>query len=195
MRNTRAESAMLSRAIEPIDLPNEAELLEVISTAEGASAVFLAAYHALDDTIGVLMQTIFYKDDYAVKFVVDPLLKNQGPLGDVMVRSKLLYGLGVINRQIYEDVERFVTLKEWADTPHSSIYFTDPDVIEELQKVHVVQSVMPIDYDQQAANNLPEEMLTMFIDRHNQKVQSSIVLAIAELVRQICHCDTSFLPS
>ena len=112
-----------------------------------------------------------------------------------MVRSKLLYGLGVINRQIYEDVESFVTLKEWADTPHSSIYFTDPDVIEELQKVHVVQSVMPIDYDQQAANSLPEEMLTMFIDRHNQKVQSSIVLAIAELVRQICHCDTSFLPS
>jgi mannitol operon repressor len=195
MRNTRAESAMLSKAIEPIDLPNEAELLEVISTAEDASAVFLAAYHALDDTIGVLMQTIFYKDDYAVKFVVDPLLKNQGPLGDVMVRSKLLYGLGVINREIYEDVERFVTLKEWADTPQGSIYFTDPDVIEELQKVHVVQSVMPIDYDQQAANNLPEEMLTMFIDRHNQKVQSSIVLAIAELVRQICHCDTLFLPS
>ncbi len=195
MRNTRAESAMLSRAIEPIDLPNEAELLEVISTAEDASAVFLAAYHALDDTIGVLMQTIFYKDDYAVKFVVDPLLKNQGPLGDVMVRSKLLYGLGVINREIYEDVERFVTLKEWADTPQSSIYFTDPDVIEELQRVHVVQSVMPIDYDQQAANSLPQEMLTMFVERHNQKVQSSIVLAIAELVRQICHSDTSFLPS
>lgn len=195
MRNTRAESVMLSKAIEPVDLPNEAELLEVISTAEDASAVFLAAYHALDDTIGVLMQSIFYKDDYAVKYVVDPLLKNQGPLGDVMIRSKLLYGLGVINREIYEDIERFVTLKEWADTPQSSIYFTDPDVIEELQRVHVVQSVMPIDYDQQAANNLPQEMLTMFIERHNQKVQSSIVLAIAELVRQICHSDTSFLPS
>lgn len=81
MRNTRAESVMLSKAIEPVDLPNEAELLEVISTAEDASAVFLAAYHALDDTIGVLMQSIFYKDDYAVKYVVDPLLKNQGPLG------------------------------------------------------------------------------------------------------------------
>ncbi|MCG9632739.1 MULTISPECIES: MltR family transcriptional regulator [Vibrio] len=195
MRNTRAESVMLSKAIEPVDLPNEAELLEVISTAEDASAVFLAAYHALDDTIGVLMQSIFYKDDYAVKYVVDPLLKNQGPLGDVMIRSKLLYGLGVINREIYEDIERFVTLKEWADTPQSSIYFTDPDVIEELQRVHVVQSVMPIDYDQQAANSLPQEMLTMFIERHNQKVQSSIVLAIAELVRQICHSDTSFLPS
>lgn len=112
-----------------------------------------------------------------------------------MIRSKLLYGLGVINREIYEDIERFVTLKEWADTPQSSIYFTDPDVIEELQRVHVVQSVMPIDYDQQAANSLPQEMLTMFIERHNQKVQSSIVLAIAELVRQICHSDTSFLPS
>lgn len=195
MRNTRAESVMLSKAIEPVDLPNEAELLEVISTAEDASAVFLAAYHALDDTIGVLMQSIFYKDDYAVKYVVDPLLKNQGPLRDVMIRSKLLYGLGVINREIYEDIERFVTLKEWADTPQSSIYFTDPDVIEELQRVHVVQSVMPIDYDQQAANSLPQEMLTMFIERHNQKVQSSIVLAIAELVRQICHSDTSFLPS
>ena len=195
MRNTRAESVMLSKAIEPVDLPNEAELLEVISTAEDPSAVFLAAYHALDDTIGVLMQSIFYKDDYAVKYVVDPLLKNQGPLGDVMIRSKLLYGLGVINREIYEDIERFVTLKEWADTPQSSIYFTDPDVIEELQRVHVVQSVMPIDYDQQAANSLPQEMLTMFIERHNQKVQSSIVLAIAELVRQICHSDTSFLPS
>jgi mannitol operon repressor len=195
MRNTRAESVMLSKAIEPVDLPNEAELLEVISTAEDASAVFLAAYHALDDTIGVLMQSIFYKDDYAVKYVVDPLLKNQGPLGDMMIRSKLLYGLGVINREIYEDIERFVTLKEWADTLQSSIYFTDPDVIEELQRVHVVQSVMPIDYDQQAANSLPQEMLTMFIERHNQKVQSSIVLAIAELVRQICHSDTSFLPS
>ncbi len=35
---------------------------------------------------------VFRKDDYAVKYAVEPLLDGDGPLGDLSVRLKLIYG-------------------------------------------------------------------------------------------------------
>ncbi|MBF4190326.1 hypothetical protein ISX56_34390, partial [Serratia ureilytica] len=51
---------------------------------------------AEDEAINVLVVQVFRKDDYAVKYAVEPLLSGSGPLGELSVRLKLMYGLGVI---------------------------------------------------------------------------------------------------
>ncbi|MGR5063336.1 MltR family transcriptional regulator [Photobacterium sp. DNB22_13_2] len=176
---------------ESIHLPNESELLEVISQADNVSSVFSAAYHALDDTVGALMQSLFEQNDYSVKFVIEPLISNSGPLGDVLVRTKLLLGLAVINKQLYSDIETFVRLKDLAEARSDDISFTDAEVLQELRKISAIERTMPIHYDPSMLKGLSEPMLNMFIDRHNQKVHSTIVLAITDIVENLRHSRLS----
>ncbi|GDY26313.1 MltR family transcriptional regulator [Agarivorans sp. Toyoura001] len=170
----------------PIHPTNEAELLEAIAEASSASECLMAAYDALDDTVDTLLKSIFNKDDYAVKFAVDPLLKNDGPLGDIMLRAKLILGLGVISQEIYEDIEIFVTLREWTKIQDEKVSFTEIDILFELNKVHAIQRIMPIEEDLARLNKLSGPMYDMHLARHNQKVRSTIVLAITDMVAYLC---------
>lgn len=186
--NQSATNVALShyRAAMPIQTSHETELLEALSEADSASECLLAAYDALDDTVDALLQNIFHKDDYAVKFVVEPLLSNDGPLGDIMVRGKLLLGLGVISKEVYDDIEIFVTLKEWAKIQDNNVSFTEVDVLFELNRVNAIKRIMPIDYDEDMVKTMSGPMLEMFLGRHHQKVQSTIVLAITDIVNMLC---------
>lgn len=170
----------------PLHRPNETELLEALSDAKDASECLLAAYDALDDTLDAVINTIFHKDDHSVKYVVEPLLKSDGPLGDISVRAKLLLGLGVISKTVFDDIEVFVTLKEWTKFQDSEVSFTEVDVIFELNKVGAIQNSMPIVYDEAMVEGLDDLMLTMYQERHYQRVKSTIILAITELVAVLC---------
>ena len=174
------------RAVMPIHPDNEAELLEAISEAKSASEVLFAAFDALEDTVDALLKNIFHKDDFAVKFVVEPLLSNSGPLGEIMVRSKLLLGLGVISKALYDDLEIFVTLKEWAKVQGEDTSFTDENILFELNRTASIQKIMPIEFDQSLIEGLSGPMLDMFMARHNQRVQSTIVLAITDMIQELC---------
>ncbi|WP_241033794.1 MltR family transcriptional regulator [Vibrio maerlii] len=175
-----------SRLNESIHLPNENELLEVISQADNASSVINAAYHALDDAVGALTQRLFAHNDCAIQFVVDPLMSNDGPLGDMIVRSKLLLGLGMIPKENYEDIECFVRLKDWLEKQENKVIdFTQPVLLTELRTVQAIKRCMPIEYDPSMISGLSDSMLKMFIERHNQKVKSTIVIAITDIVSQL----------
>ncbi len=175
-----------ARLNESIHLPNEAELLEVISQADNASSVMSAAYHALDDAVGALTQRLFSHNDCNVQFVIDPLMNNNGPLGDMTVRSQLLLGLGVIDKESYDDLSMFVYLKDWFEkSSNHEVDFTEPTLLSKLREIKAIKRTMPIDYDPSMLAGLSESMLGMFIDRHNQKVQSTVVLAITDLVSQL----------
>ncbi|MDA0143365.1 MltR family transcriptional regulator [Vibrio sp. RW] len=174
------------RAVMPIHPSHETELLEALSEAESAGACLMAAYDALDDTVDAVLKNIFKKDDTAIKFVVEPLLNSGGPLGEIMIRGKLLLGLGVISKELYDDLEVFVTLKEWAKIQGEDTSFTEVDVIFELNKVHAIQRIMPIEYDAKMVETMSGPMLQMFLGRHHQKVKSTIVLAITDIINTLC---------
>jgi mannitol operon repressor len=54
----------------------------------------IAAVELLTEAVNILVLQVFRKDDYAVKYAVEPLLDGSGPLGDLSL--KLIYRLGVL---------------------------------------------------------------------------------------------------
>ncbi|WP_334568421.1 MltR family transcriptional regulator [Vibrio scophthalmi] len=169
----------------PIHSSHEVELLEELAESADAAECLLCAYDVLEDMLDALLKSIFHKDDYAVKFVVDPLLTSDGPLGEILVRIKLLLGLGVISKQTYDDIEVFVTLKEWVKVQEGKVDFWDQDIVFELNRVNAIQKIMPIDYSPELVEGLNDEMKAMFLDRHFQKVRSTIVLAVNDIHQQL----------
>lgn len=178
-------AAEKARHNESIHLPDESELLEVISQADSPSAVLSAAFHALDDAVGAVMQVMLSRSGQSVQYIVDPLMTTQGPLGNIKVRAALLLGLGVMSREVYADLEVFLRLKEYSEGSEKLTSFTDLYVLTELRGVEAIKRTMPIEYDPSMISGLSDSMMTMFIERHNQKVRSTIVLAITELVEQL----------
>ncbi|CAM2932883.1 MltR family transcriptional regulator [Vibrio rarus] len=170
----------------PINPEHETELLEALSEADSAYECLLTAYDALDDTVDALLKSIFFKDDHAVKYVVDPLLTNDGPLGEIQVRTKLLLGLGSISKQIYDDIDIFVTLREWAKIQGSKVSFTEVDVLFELNKINAIKGIMPIEFDADLLQGMSGATLEMFLSRHFKRVRSTLVLAVTDIITQLC---------
>jgi len=169
----------------PIHSNHESELLEELAESTNAAECLLCAFDVLEDMLDALLKSIFHKDDYAVKYVVDPLLTNDGPLGEILVRIKLLLGLGVISKEVYDDIEVFVTLKEWVKVQEGKISFWDQDIVFELNKINAIQKNMSVDYSPELIEGLSESMQAMFLERHFQKVRSTIVLAVNDIHQQL----------
>ncbi len=165
-----------------INVPLESDLLEALAESKTASECLMVAYDVLEDGIDSLLKSIFYKDDYAVKYVVEPLLTSDGPLSDILIRGKLLLGLGVISKDFYDDIDIFVTLKKWVKIQDNEVSFLEADVIFELNKVHAIQKIMPIYFDNSVMEDLSESMHDMYIDNYTQKVISTITLAVTDML-------------
>ncbi|WP_258563718.1 MltR family transcriptional regulator, partial [Shigella sonnei] len=73
----------------------ENRVLESLNASKTVRNFMLMAVELLAEAVSLLMLQAFRKDDYAVKYAVEPLLSGSGPLGELSVRLKLIYGLGM----------------------------------------------------------------------------------------------------
>lgn len=97
----------------------------------------------MTEAVNILVLQVFRKDDYAVKYAVEPLLDGDGPLGDLSVRLKLIYGLGVISRAEYEDAELLMALREELNHDGNEYSFTDDEILGPFGELHCVAALPP----------------------------------------------------
>ncbi|XNM50291.1 MltR family transcriptional regulator [Escherichia coli] len=110
----------------------ENRVLERLNAGKTVRSFLITAVELLTEAVNLLVLQVFRKDDYAVKYAVEPLLDGDGPLGDLSVRLKLIYGLGVINRQEYEDAELLMALREELNHDGNEYAFTDDEILDPL---------------------------------------------------------------
>lgn len=72
----------------------ENRVLEHLNAGKTVRSFLMAAVDLLAEALNILVVQIFRKDDYAVKYAVEPLLVGDGPLSELSVRLKLVYALG-----------------------------------------------------------------------------------------------------
>ncbi|MDU7101635.1 MAG: MltR family transcriptional regulator [Enterobacter sp.] len=163
---------------------------------QNAAQVILRPDYRLSDMQAIMEQTqafenrvlerlnagkVFRKDDYAVKYAVEPLLDGDGPLGDLSVRLKLIYGLGVLNRQEYEDAELLMALREELNHDGNEYTFTDDEILGPFGELHCVTALPPVPQ----FDNSDPELYAMQKLRYQQVVRSTMVLSLTELISRI----------
>ncbi|WP_110877133.1 mannitol operon repressor MtlR [Franconibacter helveticus] len=160
----------------------ENRVLERLNAGKTVRGLLIAAVDLLTEAVNILVLQVFRKDDYAVKYAVEPLLDGDGPLGDLSVRLKLIYGLGVISRAEYEDCELLMALREELNHDGSEYLFTDDEILGPFGELHCVAALPP-------APTLIEggdvELLAMQKQRYQQMLRSTMVLSLTELISKI----------
>ncbi|PSN07247.1 mannitol operon repressor MtlR [Siccibacter turicensis] len=159
----------------------ENHVLERLNAGKSVRSLIIAAVELLSEAVNILVLQVFRKDDYAVKYAVEPLLDGNGPLGDLAVRLKLIYGLGVLSRAEYEDAELLLALREELNHDGSDYRFTDDEILGPFGELHCVAALPPVpQFDPSDA-----ALYAMQKQRYLQVVRSTMVLSLTELISGI----------
>ncbi|GAK84682.1 mannitol operon repressor [Vibrio ponticus] len=160
---------------------------------------FVAAVDVFNDSIDALIQRIFRKDNFAVQSVVGPLLQDSGPLGDLSVRLKLLYGLGVLPDDVYHDIDSIIKLKHKLNSEEKDFAFTDPKVLEAIKQLHLVNKMSMVQLEvSEPDDDIDLEFYQLQLQRQQQIIKSgchwrSLVSAMNSTKR--AHFNPSVQPS
>ncbi len=159
----------------------ENRVLERLNAGRSVRGFLIAAVELLAEAVNLLVMKVFRKDDYAVKYAVEPLLLGDGPLGELPVRLKLIYGLGVISRNEYEDAELLLALREALNDDGTDYRFTDDELLGPFGELHCVAALPPPpDLSIDDIN-----LRAMLQQRYQQMVRSTLVLSLTELISRI----------
>ncbi|MDG3085938.1 MltR family transcriptional regulator [Vibrio hannami] len=168
------------------DTISESEIIERLNAAPNVRGFFIAAVDVFNESLDALIQRVFRKDDFAVQSVVGPLLHDSGPLGNLSVRLKLLFGLGVLPDDVYHDIEDIIKLRNTLNNDATEYEFTDVNVLEPLKKLKSAQkmgiSMVTITEPEEDDD---QEFYQLQMQRQRQVIKSGMSLAIVDICSQL----------
>jgi len=159
----------------------ENEILEYLNASSTVRGFFISAVDIFEQVIQTLIERVFLKNDFAVQSVVGPLLQNTGPLGELSVRLKLLFGLGVIPHNTYQDIDGIIKLKNLLNNDSADYNFTDLVIVNAIQALHFAKSMVPFEPMSAPKDDGDFVFYQMQLDRKQLVIKSSLALAIISL--------------
>ncbi|WP_372881957.1 MltR family transcriptional regulator [Psychromonas sp.] len=159
---------------------DDLKIIERLNAASSLQGAVLTAVELFETALNKLVQRIFRKDDHAVKYAVEPLLNSSGPLGNLMVRLKLTFALGIISQEVYQDMENLVKLRDRLNRDNREFSFTSPATLEAIKKIGLVQQAISAS-EKDADINFDD----MYMARQEQVIRSAFALAIASTCSQL----------
>ncbi|RBW43050.1 MltR family transcriptional regulator [Psychromonas sp. B3M02] len=165
----------------------ENEILECLNESATARGFFISTVDIFEQLIQALIERIFLKDDFAVQSVVGPLLTNSGPLGELSVRLKLLFGLGAIPHLVYQDIESLIKLKNLLSNDSADYHFTDAPIAEAIKSLHLSKNMNLAIFDAVKATQDDIDLIfhKMQLERQQQVIKSSLALEIISLCENL----------
>ena len=163
----------------------EHEILEYLNTSLTVRGFFISAVDVFERVIQTLIERVFLKNDFAVQSVVGPLLHDSGPLGELSVRLKLLFGLGVIPQATYHDIDGMIKLKNLLNNDSADYSFTDPIIVNAIRELHLAESMNMAPFEPVAQDDVDLVFYQMQIDRKQLVIKSSLALAIISLCEDL----------
>jgi mannitol operon repressor len=158
----------------------ENEILEYLNTSLTVRGFFISCVEVFEQVVQTLIERIFLKNDFAVQSVVGPLLHDSGPLGELSVRLKLLFALGVIPHAIYQDIEDIIKLKRLLSNDGCEYNFTDQLIVDKIKKLNLAKNMGMVSFAPifAADDDVDLVFYQMQLTRQQQVIKSSLALAI-----------------
>jgi DNA-binding MltR family transcriptional regulator len=125
--------------------------------AESDRGCILVAASALDVFLEELLRTALVADAHAAKHSVTPLFEAMGPMATFSAKIKLAYGLGLITKTDFTDLEKIRRIRNIASHEYSAMTFDSREIIEisrTLDSADLVVQHLPVP-DKKATTNPP----------------------------------------
>jgi mannitol operon repressor len=165
---------------------DDLDIIDRLNEAGSVRGSVLTAVAIFETSVDRLVQRVFRKDDHAVKYAVEPLLNTAGPLADLMVRLKLLYALGIISQDVYQDMERLIKLRDQLNRDSREFSFTSPETLETMKKLHAIEKMGMVQLEISPADEDADiNFYNIYMARQEQVIRSAFSLAIASMCAEL----------
>jgi DNA-binding MltR family transcriptional regulator len=123
---------MASDKMEVNGMDREARKDQILKELEAESdrGCILVAASALDVFLEELLKTRLVADQHTLKYAVRALFEPMGPLATFSAKIKLAYGLGLISRTDFTDLEKIRRIRNIASHEYSAMTFESQEIIE-----------------------------------------------------------------
>ncbi len=165
------------------DTIDEINIIERLDSALSLREFFITANQIYEEAINTVIRRIFRDDYQAVKLVVHSLLNSSGPLGDLSVRLKLIYGLGVVSGQTYNDIDLFFKIKNFLNNDGNKYEFTDQVILKKIRELSTMTG-MVLDFPQPGSDMDPELYL-LHTSRIQTMIRSGLSLAVVDIYDEL----------
>lgn len=169
-----------------LDSLQEDDILERLNQQLDIHELLITGMQIIGQSIDQLIMKAFCKEKHAIKFVIPSLVGNKGPLNELSVRLKLLYALGVITREEYEDIELIMAILDELELDKERVYsFVDDEILGPLSLLHDM-TLPPHLVNQKMMSNetgiVDSMKSSMYKQRYQQMIRSALIIAITALV-------------
>ncbi|MGR5539068.1 MltR family transcriptional regulator [Vibrio campbellii] len=103
-------------------------LLDALEDCESATGFIQASHKLLSTKLKQLLPRVFVQDPLVIEYAVTPLLKEDGPLVEIDVVSKLMFAMGKISMETYADIGLFDQMHDFVCQQPAPISFSN-DVV------------------------------------------------------------------
>ncbi|QPB43297.1 MltR family transcriptional regulator [Rodentibacter haemolyticus] len=160
-------------------MPSE-HIYEKLNEASSVRGFIIASVTIFDEVVDGLINRVFRKTDFVVKSVVDSLFETSGPLSDLSIRLKVLFGLGLFERSIFEDILHFIDLKERLNNDEKEYGFSDELMIDFAQRLNFAEEKYLLDFPLDTAS--PDSLLFQMKQQRKEKLlRSCLTLSVIEI--------------
>jgi len=104
------------------------ELLDALEECETATCFIQASHKLITAKLKSLLPRVFIQDPLVIEYAVTPLLREDGPLVEIDVASKLMFAIGKISLETYAHINLFDQMYGFVAQKKEPISFSD-DVI------------------------------------------------------------------
>ncbi|OCG18300.1 MULTISPECIES: MltR family transcriptional regulator [unclassified Gilliamella] len=166
----------------------EDTILEKLNQQADIHSLLAVAINLISDSVNHLIQKAFRKEPHAIKFVIPSLMGKNGPLNDTSVCLKLLYVLGIITREEFEDIELLMAILDELDNDEKKYTYLDDEILGPISLLH--DMVLPPNWDhkqehEKAAGIVDGLKSSMYQNRYQQMIRSALIIAITDLTLRI----------
>ncbi len=108
-----------------LDITVQEELLDALEECDNATCFIKASYKLINSKLKQLLPRVFVQDPLVIEYAVTPLLKEDGPLVEIDVVSKLMFAMGKISLETYADIGLFEQMHGFVIKQPNAIQFDD----------------------------------------------------------------------
>ena len=163
---------------------SEDPIYEKLSETTSIRGFITVSVAIFDEAVEQLINRVFRKTDFVVKSVIDSLFETSGPLSELPIRLKVLLGLGVINHQVFEDINRFIAIKETLNNDEKEYGFSDQIVFDFLQSLYLLKDKALLQFDGESADK-DSLLYQVKALRREKLIRSCLSLTITDIYQQL----------
>lgn len=162
----------------------EGEVFRRLTEPENPRGFFIEVVEMLEEGIDTMMRHAFRQEEYAVKYAIDPLLNNKGPLADIRIRLKLIFALGLISLDLSQDIERYIQIRDFLLNDIHDYRFGDDAVRGRIEQLHGLQHISMMNVDDVIPKSDPY-LYEMQMNRRDQIIRSALLLAVSNVMEKL----------